>query len=158
TADADGAAAKQAPQAARTRRPEKPANEVPPSVRQEPPQTLARALDLRPHRRRRANQQPRRTRPPRRHHLPQALPRQPIRPRRTQHRATALHLHTLPPATTLPLRLPHRRPHRQHPRRPHPRTRLTAAEPERLRFLFHRSVAQRLELAAVALELLAFGR
>ena len=38
----------------------------------------------------------------------------------------------LPPPATLALRLPHRRPHRQHPRRPHPRARLTPAGPERL--------------------------
>jgi transposase len=67
--------------AARTRRPQEPENQVSPAVRQEPAPPLARALDLHPHRRCRADQQPRRTRPPRRRHLPQALPRQPIRTR-----------------------------------------------------------------------------
>jgi transposase len=102
-----------------------PRTKIPPPVRQEPAQPLARPLDLQPHRRRRAHQQPRRTRPPRPRHLPQTLPRQPIRTRRTHHRATALRLGHLPPTRTLALRLPHHRPHRKHPRRPHPRTRLS---------------------------------
>ena len=118
--------ASEAPRAARTRRPEKPPDEVSPRLRQEPPQTLARALDLHPHRRRRADQQPRRTRTARRGHLPQALARQPIRAGRAHDRTTALRLAHLPPPETLALRLPHRRLRRQHPRRPHPRARLTA--------------------------------
>jgi transposase len=72
---ADRTAPGQAPRAARTRHPQEPENEVSPGVRQEPPQALAGAVDLHPHRRRRADQQPRRTRSPRRRHLPQALPR-----------------------------------------------------------------------------------
>ena len=111
--------------AARARGAQEHQDEVPPQVRQQPAQALAGALDLHPHRRRRADQQPRRTRPPRRRHLPQTLPRQPIRTRRAHHRTTALRLDHLPPPTALALRLPHRRPHRQHPRRPHPPTRLT---------------------------------
>jgi hypothetical protein len=63
-------------------------------------------------------------RPARRRHLPQALPRQPVRAGRAHDRATALRLGHLPPAGTLALRLPHRRPHRQHPRRSHPGARL----------------------------------
>ena len=54
-----------------------------PRPRPQPAQSLARALDLRRPARRDADQQPRRTRPARRRHLPQALPRQPIRARRT---------------------------------------------------------------------------
>ena len=75
--------------------------------------------------RRRADQQPRRTRAPRRGHLPQAQPRQPIRTRRTTHRATALGAHHLPPATPIPVRLPRRRLHRPQPRRPRPTADLT---------------------------------
>ena len=45
----DRAAPGQAPQAARARRPQEPADQVPPRVREEPPQPLARALDLHPH-------------------------------------------------------------------------------------------------------------
>jgi len=48
---------------------------------------------------------PRRTRPPRRRHLPQALTRQPIRPRRTHHRTTPLRLRHLPTPETVALRL-----------------------------------------------------
>ena len=95
-----------------------------PHHQQQPAQALARALDLRRHRRRRADQQPRRTRPPRRRHLPQALTRQPVRPRRTHHRTAPLRLDHLPPPETLALRLPHPRPQRQRPRRPDPGTRL----------------------------------
>jgi hypothetical protein len=89
-------------------------------------------VDLHPHRWRRADQQPRRTRPPRRRHLPQALTRQPIRARRTHDRAAPLRLDHLPPPEALALRLPHRRPQRQHPRRPHPRARLIKRGAERL--------------------------
>ncbi len=99
---------------------------LPPHLRQQPAQALAGALDVHPHRRRRADQQPRRARPARRRHLPQALLRQPIRARRAHDRTAPLRLSHLPPAATLALRLPHRRPHCQHPRRPHPRTRLTS--------------------------------
>ena len=58
--------------------------------------------------RRQADQQPRRTRAPRRRHLPQALARQPIRARRTPDRAAALRLtppaayNTAPSSTTSP--------------------------------------------------------
>jgi transposase len=85
-----------------------------------------RALDLHPHRRRRADQQPRRTRPPRRRHLPQALTRQPIRSRRTHHRTTPLSLRHLPPPETVALQLPqpgHRRPR---PRRPNTQPRIAS--------------------------------
>jgi hypothetical protein len=117
----DRAAARDAPRAARARSAEKPPHQVPPRVCQEPPHPLARALDLHPHRRGRADQQPRRARPARRRHLPQALPRQPIRPGRAHDRTTPLRLAHPPTPETLAPRLPHRAPQRQHPRRPHPR-------------------------------------
>ncbi len=101
-------------------------HQVPPPVRPQPPQTLARPLDLQPHRRRRADQQPRRTRPPRRRHPPQALARHPIRTRRTQPRTAPLRLDHLPTPQAIALRLPHRSHHRPRPRRPHPRPQLTA--------------------------------
>ena len=56
-----------------------PAQQVLPRHGAQPAQSLARALDVRHRTRRAADQQPRRTRPARRRHLPQALPRQPIR-------------------------------------------------------------------------------
>jgi Transposase IS66 family len=105
-----------------------------------PPQTKPRAelehasrnLDLQPHRWRRANQQPRRTRPPRRGHLPQALARHPIRTRRTQPRATPLRLDHLQAPQAIALRLPHRDHHRPRPWRPDTRPRLTTQTAERL--------------------------
>jgi transposase len=103
---------------------QEPANEVPPALRQEPPQALARALDVQPHRRRRADEQPRRTRPPRRRHLPQALTRQPIRAGGTHHRTTPLRLGHLPTPKRITLRLPHPGHHRQRPRRPNTRPRI----------------------------------
>ena len=69
---------------------QEPALQVLPRHRAQPAQSLARALDVRPPPRRRADQQPRRTRAARRRHLPQALPRQPNQRRRTTHRAPAL--------------------------------------------------------------------
>ena len=110
---------------ARARRPQEPAHQVPPRLRQEPPQALARPLDLHPHRRRRADQQPRRTRPPRRRHLPQTLTRQPVRTRRTHDRTTPLRLNHLPAPQAVPLRLPQPSPRRPRPRRPSTRTHLT---------------------------------
>ena len=78
------------------------------------------------------DQQPRRTRTTRRHHLPQALPRHPIQGGE-RNRTAPLRLHHLPTTTTIPLHLPHRRHHRQRPRRPHPRPRLKSqAGTERL--------------------------
>jgi transposase len=68
--------------------------------------------------------QPRRARPARRSHLSQALARQPIRAGRAHDRTAAHRLDHLPPAETLALRLPRRRPQRRHPRRPHPLARL----------------------------------
>ena len=112
--------------AARTVGAQEHQDEAPPPLRQEPAQALAGAMDLYPPRRRRADQQPRRARPTRGSHLPQALARQPVRAGRAHDRAAALGLGHLPPAGTLALRLPHRRPQRQHPRRPHPRARLTS--------------------------------
>ena len=131
TTSTDGATASNASRAARTRSPQEHKDEVPPAVRQEPAQALARALDLHRHRRRRADQQSRRTRPARRRHLPQALTRQPIRTRRTHDRAAPLRLDHLPPPAPLALRLPHRRPQRQHPRRPHPPRSPERRTPER---------------------------
>ena len=65
----------------------------------------------------RADQQPRRTRPARRGHLPQAQPRHPIRRRRAAHRAALIGPHHLPTATPTAARLPHRRLRRPLPRR-----------------------------------------
>ena len=111
----------------------KPEDEIPPAVRAQPAQALARPLDLQPHRRRRADQQPRRTGPPRRRHLPQALTRHPIRTRRTQPRTTPLGLDHLPPTKTIAPRLPHRSHDRPRPRRPDTRPQLTTKRAERLR-------------------------
>ena len=66
-----------APSAARRRQPEEPTNALAPPVRQQPAQGLARALDLRHHRRRPADQQPRRTRAPLPGHPPKTLARHP---------------------------------------------------------------------------------
>jgi DNA primase len=74
----------------------------------------------------RADQQPRRARTPLSGHLPQALPRHPVRGRRTPHPAAPLRAHDLPAARTLPLRLPHRRAHSPRPRRPHSATHLSS--------------------------------
>ena len=93
-------------------------------VRQQPAQALAGPVDLHPPRRRRADQQPRRARPTRRRHLPQALARQSIRAGRAHRRAAPVSLTHLPPPETLSLRLSHRRPHRQDSRRSHPPARL----------------------------------
>jgi hypothetical protein len=90
----------------------------------QPPEGLARTMDLRRPQRRSADQQPRRALPPRRRHLPQALPRQPIRARRTTHRAAALSLNHLPPTTPLAVRLPHQTARHPRPRRTAPIPRL----------------------------------
>ena len=82
-------------------------------------------LDLHPHPRRRADQQPRRTRPPRRGHPPQALARQSIRTRRAHDRTTPLRLNHLPTPQTVALRLPHPGHHRPRPRRPNTQPQLT---------------------------------
>src|SRR5439155_15551058 len=82
-------------------------------AREEPLEALASTLDIRRRPRRRADQQRRRTRPARRRHLQQALPRQPLTRRRTHDRTTALRRPNLPIATPLALRLPRRRAHRK---------------------------------------------
>jgi transposase len=82
-------------------------------------------VDLRRPPRRAADQQPRRTRTPRRGHLSQALTRQAIPDGRTTHRTAALSIHHLPPTTPLATRIPQRTPHSPPPRRPPPHTRLT---------------------------------
>ncbi len=69
-------------------------------------------------------QQPRRAIPPRRRHLPQAQPRQPIRTRRATRRPPALRLHHLPPTATQPARLPRRSAQRARPGRPSPTAQL----------------------------------
>ena len=117
---------REAPDRARARIPQEHQDQVPPPVRQQPPQTLARPLDIQPHRPGRADQQPRRTRPPRRSHPPQTLTRHPIRTRRTNPRTTPLRLDHLPTPPTIALQLPDRGHHRPRPRRPHPRPQLTA--------------------------------
>jgi hypothetical protein len=76
-------------------------DQVPPSVRQQPARALAGPVDVHPRRRRRTDQQPRRARPSRGRHLPQALARQPIRAGRAHDRATALLLRHLPSAAAL---------------------------------------------------------
>src|SRR5262249_19542384 len=73
--NADRAAPDQAPHPARARLAQEHQDQVPPTVRTQPAQTPACPLHLHPHQRSRADQQPRRTRPPRRRHLPQALTR-----------------------------------------------------------------------------------
>ncbi len=84
----------------------------------QPAQALAGTMDLRQAHRRRADQQPTPSAPCAGGHLPQALPRQPIRRRRATHSAAALRAH--PPAaycfSTSPTRSPHS------PRRPSPAT------------------------------------
>jgi hypothetical protein len=77
--------------------------------------------------------QGRRTRPPRRRHLPRALTRQPIRPRRTHHRTTPLRLGHLQAPETVALRLPHPGHRRPRPRRPNTPPR-TKNSPTRWRF------------------------
>ena len=99
----------------------------PAHLRGQPAQALAGSVELRQRARRRAHQQPRRTWPARRGHLPQALLGQPIRSGGAHHRAAAVGLGHLPPAGALALRLPQRRPCRQDPRRPHPPARLILA-------------------------------
>src|ERR1700678_1488786 len=94
--------------------------------RTQPPEGLARAMDLRRPLRRAADQQPRRARSPRRRHLPKALPGKPIRGWRATHRAAALSLDHLPPTTPLTIRLPHRLARHPPPRRPNTIPRLTA--------------------------------
>jgi hypothetical protein len=108
-------------------RPQKREDALPPIVRQQPAEDLARALDLHDRPRRRANQQRGRARPPRRRHLPQALLRQPVRTRRTNDRTAPLRLPNMPAPTPLPLRLPHRPAHRENPRRPRPAPDLNTA-------------------------------
>ena len=93
--------------------------------RAQPAEGLAGAMDVHRHARRRADQQPRRTRAPRRGHLPQALPRQPMRGRRDADRPAALSAHHLPPPTPQPPRLPRRPAVPPRPRRPRPPPRLT---------------------------------
>ena len=96
-----------------------------PPVRQQPAQGLARAVDLHHPPRRRADQQPRRTRAARPGHPPKTLARHPHRRRRTVRRTRALRRRHLPPTTTLAVRLPHPTAHRPQPRRPAPRAHLT---------------------------------
>ena len=96
-----------------------------PGAREEPAQALAGALDVRPRRRCRADQQRRRARPSRRRDLPQALPRQPLPGRRTHDRATSLGRSDCR-LQRRSLYLPQRRAHRQSTRRPRPRAHLTA--------------------------------
>jgi hypothetical protein len=98
-----------------------------PRAREEPVEALAGALDVRRHRRCRADQQRRRARPARGRHLPEALTRQPLPGRRTHDRTAALGRPDLPATAPLALRLPRRRPHRQNPRRPP-----SPASPDRL--------------------------
>ncbi len=111
-----------------------PKNKYHRGLRQQPAQDLARALDVRHRRRRRADQQRRRTITPRTSHPPQTLPRHPQPRRRTLHRTRTLRLGHLPPTETLALRLPHRPAHRPRPRRPAPHPHLNRGT-ERLHFV-----------------------
>jgi Transposase IS66 family len=95
------------------------------AVRQQPPQDLAGALDLRHRRWRRTDQQPRRARAPRTRDPPKTLARNPHQQRRAIRRTRPLRRSDLPPATPLPVRVPHRTDHRPHARRPAPRTHLS---------------------------------
>jgi hypothetical protein len=103
-----------------------------PALRAQPAEDLAGTVDLRRDRWRAADQQPRRTRTARRSHRPQAEPRQPVRRRRTTHRAIALGAHDLPPATPLAARLPRRSARCSRPRRSDSAARLTHRHTERL--------------------------
>jgi transposase len=96
------------------------AHPPPPTVRQQPAQGLARAVDLRHGRRGRAHQQPGRARASRPGHPPQTLPRHPQQRRRTIRRTRPVRRGDLPPAQPLTVRLPTRTDHRPHPRRPIP--------------------------------------
>jgi hypothetical protein len=58
-------------------------------------------------------------------HLPQALTRQPIRPRRAHDRTTPLNLRHLPTPQAISLRLPHAGHHGPRPRRPRALPRIT---------------------------------
>ena len=112
----------------RRSRTQDPEEHVPPRLRQQPPQDLARALDVRRRRRRPANEQRGRTITPRTRHPPQALPRHPQPRRRTLHRTRPLRLGHLPPPTPLPLHLPHPATHRPSTRRPTPHAHLNQEE------------------------------
>ena len=106
------------------------------AVREQPAQGVAGALDVRHRRGRRTDQQPRRTRPPRPGHSPQALPRHQQQSRRTLRRTRSIRRDHLPPAEPLALRLPPRTTRRSQPRRPFPRAHLSQGpRTERLRVL-----------------------
>ena len=87
--------------------------------------SLARALDLRRPRGRRADQQPRRTRAPRPRHPPKTLPRHQQQTRRTFRRTRPVGRRDLPPAKPLTIRVPPRTTRRPQPRRPLPRAHLS---------------------------------
>src|SRR5271167_1896489 len=136
-----------ATQAARARRERQQAPPPAPPIREQPPEALARAVDVHHRPRRDTHEQRRRARAPRTGHPPQALSRQPIRRRRTLHRTLPLRLRHLPPATPLATRLPARPTHRPPNRRRAPRPPLNHAPwnqgTERLRiFLFLRACSQ----------------
>jgi transposase len=78
--------------------------------------TFTSVPGVEPTARRGTDQQPRRARPARRRHLPQALAGQPIRAGRAHHRTAALRLGHLPAAEALSVRLSQRRAQRPHPR------------------------------------------
>ena len=87
-------------------RPQEQTHPPAPTVRQQPPQGLARAVDLHHPPRRRTDQQPRRTRAARPSHPPKTLARHPHRRGRTVRRTRPLRRRHLPPTTPLAVRLP----------------------------------------------------
>ena len=111
--------------AARRRLAQEQTHPLAPPVREQPAQGLARALDLRHRRGRRADQQPRRTRAPRPGHPPKTLPRHQQHGRRTFRRTRPVGRRDLPLATPLTVRLPPRTTRRPQPRRPLPRAHLS---------------------------------
>jgi hypothetical protein len=92
---------------------------------QQPAQGLARIVDVRDRPRRRADQQPRRTRTAQPGHPPQTLPRHRIPRRRTLRPTRTLDRRDLPPTTTITGRIPRRPAHSAQPRRPAPSLGLT---------------------------------
>ena len=80
---------------------------------------------LHPHPRRRADQQPRRTRPPRRRHLPASSKTAANQNMANAQMNDSFGLGHLPPPQTVALRLPHPSPHRPRPRRPNTQPHLT---------------------------------
>ena len=135
TPSRDRADPERTPATARRRLAEEQAHPLAPQVRQQPAQGLARALDLRDHRRRRADQQSRRTRAPRCGHPPESLARHARRKRRAVRRTRPIGRGDLPTATPLAIHLS-QRPHRgSQPRRPVPRARLNPAAPRTERLL-----------------------